>query len=57
VTKYSSKNVALKTLNVLYRAIIDESFHHRKQEEFQLQANKLPIIDRFQVTKRKQKFR
>lgn len=47
MSPYSSKAVAFKTLNLLYKAIIDNSFSRRKNEQFELQANKLPIVDRF----------
>ena len=42
---------------MLYKAIIDSSFQKKKKEEFQVTANRLPIIDRFHITKRMNKFR
>ena len=57
MTKYSNQNMAMKTLNVLYKAIIDDTLHKKEKEDFQLQANKLPIIDRFYITKRRSRFR
>jgi len=47
--------MAFKTLNLLYKAIIDNSFHKRKKEVFELQAYKLPIVNRFNSKEKKQK--
>ena len=57
ITKYSNKSVAFKTINLLYRAIIDSSLQRKKKEDFEVTANKLPIIDRFNITRRMGKFK
>lgn len=45
--KESQKSPAYKTLNLLYQAIIDNSFQKRRKDDFELQAVRLPIVDRF----------
>jgi hypothetical protein len=55
ISNHSSKDMAFKTLNLLYKAIIDNSFHKRKKEVFELQAYKLPIVNRFNSNEKKQK--
>ena len=34
MTKYSNKNMAFKTINLLYKAIIDSSLNKKKREDF-----------------------
>lgn len=53
ITKYSNKALAFKTINLLYKAIIDNTFHKRKKEEFEIHANRLPIINRNEAIKKR----
>jgi hypothetical protein len=41
---YSNKNIAFKTLNILYKTIIETKVRTKKKESFELSAKKLPIL-------------
>lgn len=46
-SKEGTKDHAYKTLNLLYKTIIDNSFRSRDKDQFQLQAMRLPMVNRF----------
>lgn len=39
--------MAFKTLHLLYQTIIDESLANRRKEAWEVQAMRLPMVDRF----------
>ena len=51
-----NNNLSFETLNILYRTIIETKVRQKFKQKFELNAKKLPIIDKSQYRKNKKSF-